>query len=120
LRDVAELREASIAVSGLPDGEAKVVALETLAHQYVSDRESIEAIAQAFPRSNSLAVQRAIAGILVRADLKAIDPVRLLRIVSEHRVRAPGRDIIDVLARRLQSAATTVMAGTPPSVTASP
>ena len=69
LRDAAEIRQIATAIGRMPDGEAKVIALETLARHYVSDRESIEAIASGSRRTTSLAVQRAIAGILLRADL---------------------------------------------------
>jgi hypothetical protein len=111
LRDPAEIRQLALAIGRMPDSEAKVIALETLARHYVSDRESIEAIASGFPRTTSLAVQRAIAGILLRADLGGTDRAQLLRTVTEHRVRSPnGRDIIDVLARRLQSQPATVVA----------
>jgi hypothetical protein len=111
LRDAAEIRQLALNVGRMPDGEGKVIALETLARHYVSDRESIEAIASGFARTTSLAVQRAIAGILLRADLAGTDRAQLLRTLTEHRVRSPnGRDIIDVLARRLQSQPATVVA----------
>ena len=111
LREAAEIRQVALGVGRMPDGEAKVIALETLARHYVSDRESIEAIASGFSRTTSLAVQRAIAGILLRADLAGTDRAQLLRTITEHRVRSPnGRDIIDVLARRLQGQAATVVA----------
>jgi hypothetical protein len=112
IREVSELRLASNDISRMPESEAKVIALETLARHYMSDRESLAALAGAFPRAESVNVQRAIAGILLRADPKSIDSPQLLRTLSEHRVRSSGgSDIIDVLIRRLKSASSATLAG---------
>jgi hypothetical protein len=119
IRDASEIRAVATAVARLPDSEAKVVALETLARHYLSDPESIQAIASALPRSGSLAVERAIAGVLFRADLKSVDAPQLLRTLGDRRTAAGrGHDMIDALVRRLraQSGVTTVIAGEPPSV----
>ena len=111
ISEVSELRLAATDISRMPDSEAKVIALETLARHYLSDRQSIAALASAFPRTDSINVQRAIAGILLRADPKSIDSPELLRTLSEHRVRGGGRDIIDVLIRRLRAASGATMSG---------
>ncbi|MEP6703118.1 MAG: hypothetical protein ABJB04_09000, partial [Betaproteobacteria bacterium] len=104
ITDVSELRTAAIDISRMPESEAKVLALETLARHYLSDRESIEELASAFPKSDSVNVQRAIAGILLRADLKSVSKSDLIRNLSEHRVRGTGgQDIVDVLLRRLRT-----------------
>jgi hypothetical protein len=51
----------------------------------------------------SINVQRAIAGVLIRADYEQIDKPELLQALSEHRLKSPdGQDLIDVLIRRLQ------------------
>ena len=112
IREVSELRLAATEISRMRESEAKVIALDTLARHYLSDRQSIAALASAFHRAESVNVQRAIAGILLRADPKAIDSHEVLRTLSEHRVRSGGgRDIIDVLIRRLRAGTGTTMAG---------
>ena len=47
-------------------------ALDTLARLSVSDRDSLDELARLFPGAKSLDVQRAIAGILIRADYRTI------------------------------------------------
>jgi hypothetical protein len=112
IADVSEMRLAATGISRMPESEAKVIALETLARHYLTDRESIQELAKAFPRTESINVQRAIAGILLRADLKTVSSPELLRTVSESRVRSSGgRDIIDVLIKRLRASAGGTMAG---------
>jgi len=47
-------------------------------------------------------VQRAIAGILIRSDFELIATPELVRALRDHRLKSPdGRDLIDVLIRRL-------------------
>jgi hypothetical protein len=71
----------------------------------VSDRESLQALAALYPHTRSPAVQRAIAGVLIRADASALDTTALARALREHRLATPGGpDAIDVLIRRLQPA----------------
>jgi hypothetical protein len=112
ISDVGELRVVAGEISRMPESEAKVVALETLSRHYLTDRETITALASAFPRTESVTVQRAIAGILLRADLKTVSSPDLLRTVSESRVRSSGgRDIIDVLIKRLRASSGGPMAG---------
>ncbi len=103
LTDAAELRAMTLDVAAMPASEAKIRALETLAGQRISDRESLEALARSYAQSESVAVQRAIAGILLRADFKSIERPELIRTLSGRRLRsADGQDIIDVLLRRLR------------------
>jgi len=50
-----------------------------------------------------LCLLRAIAGILIRADYGQIASPELVRALQDHRLKSPdGRDLIDVLIRRLQ------------------
>ena len=103
IADVGELRAVAMAIERMPDGDAKVRALDTLAHHYISDRQSLEELGRLFASSESASVQRAIAGILLRSDYKAIARPELIRMLSEHRLRSgSGEDIIDVLIRRLR------------------
>jgi len=104
IADAAELRSIAVGITRMK-GDAQVHALDTLARYSLSDRESLEELARAFVAAKSAAVQRAIAGVLVRADYGAIATADLVRSLREHRVKSPGgEDLIDVLIRRLQSA----------------
>jgi hypothetical protein len=103
LTEASELRLAAVDIALMKESPAKVVALETLARHYVSDPEALDALVRAFPQSESVGVQRAIAGILLRSDFKAIARPELIRTLTTHRLRSPdGEDIIDVLIRRLK------------------
>jgi hypothetical protein len=49
-------------------------------------------------------VQRAIAGILIRANYRVIAKPELVRALRERRLKSPdGQDVIDVLIRRMQA-----------------
>ena len=104
LDNPSDLRSAAAAVARMPDTDAKIIALDTLARHYIADRESLDELVRLFSSSESLAVQRAIAGILIRSDYKAIARPDLVRMLGERRVRsADGADVIDALIRRLSS-----------------
>jgi hypothetical protein len=102
--DVDELRRVTTGVARMRSTEAQVRALETLASHRLDDRQSIEALTQLFPVTKSLDVQRAIAGILIRADYHAFAKPELVRTLRQHRLKSStGQDLIDVLIRRLQA-----------------
>ena len=102
--DVGELRSVATRIAGMTDPDAQVRALNTLAGQYVSDRESLDELMRLFPNAKSISVQRAIAGIFIRADYRAIDRDELVGVLRQHRLRSIDRDdIIDALLRRLQA-----------------
>ena len=83
---------------------AQVHALDTLADQRLSDPESLEELARLFPLVESVGVQTAIAGVLIRADYKPTATRELVQTLQRHRLRAAnGADLIDVLIRRLQA-----------------
>ena len=64
--------------------------------------QSLQAIAGLFPLARSLEAQRAIAGILIRADLQLLARADLARTLRQHRLKSPdGSDLIDVLIRLL-------------------
>jgi hypothetical protein len=49
-------------------------------------------------------VQRAIAGVLIRSDYQSIAKPELVRALRDKRKKSPdGRDLIDVLIRRMQA-----------------
>jgi hypothetical protein len=102
--DVNELRLVATAVAGMNNQEAQVRALDTLAHHALSDHQSLDALTRLFPVAKSLEVQRAIAGILIRADYQSIAKPELVRALRAHRLKSTGgQDLIDVLIRRLQA-----------------
>jgi hypothetical protein len=104
ISDVGELRSVATRIARMADPDAQVRALNTLAGQYLSDRESLDELMRLFPNARSVSVQRAIAGIFIRADYKAIDRDELVGVLRQHRLRSVDRDdIIDALLRRLQA-----------------
>lgn len=105
LADVAEVRAITSGIGRMTAASAQVRALETLARQRLADPQSLQEIAGLFPRARSLAVQRAIANILVRSDYKTLARADLARSLRQHRLKSPdGQDVIDVLIRLLQTA----------------
>lgn len=102
--DVNELREIAGRIARMPESDAQVRALDTLAHYYVSDRESLDELTRLFPRARSVSVQRAIAGVFIRSDYRALPRLELARMLRVHRLKSPdGEDLIDALIRRLQA-----------------
>ncbi|CAG1006492.1 hypothetical protein BURK1_03302 [Burkholderiales bacterium] len=104
IADTGELRAVTSGIVRMPGSEAQVRALDTLAGHRLDDPESLTALAHLFPKTRSLQVQRAIAGILIRADFRTLSRIDVVKTLVRHRLRSPdGRDLIDVLIRRLQS-----------------
>jgi hypothetical protein len=104
ITDPGELRVVATAVTRMPRSPAQVHALDALARQHVSDRESLSELARLFPVAGSVSVQRAIAGIFIRSDYQAFDKTELVRVLRQSRLKSPdGEDVIDVLIRRLQA-----------------
>jgi hypothetical protein len=102
IEDAAELRKVAAGIARMPASAAQVRALETLGRHYVADREVLEALTRLFEHTPSPAIQAAVAGILIRADLRAITSPQLVRTLIEKRRAAPGDTIVDALVRRLQ------------------
>lgn len=106
LSDLQELRALTTGIARMGTATAQVRALETLAKQRLADAQSLQEIAGLFPRARSLEVQRAIAGILIRADYHLLEKTELARALRQHRLKSPdGSDVIDMLIRLLQTAA---------------
>ena len=103
LAGTQELRDLTLAVAHMPGSDAQVRALNTLAGYPLSDRKSMEELLSLFSATKMIEVQRAVAGILIRADLSAMAGVELLKRIRQSRLKsADGEDMIDVLIRRLQ------------------
>jgi hypothetical protein len=104
LADASELRIVATGIARMNGSDAQVRALDTLAGHRLSDRESLEELTRLFPLAKSVSVQRAIAGILIRADYQSLARPELARALRQHRLKSPdGQDMIDVLIRRLEA-----------------
>ncbi|MDQ6619787.1 MAG: hypothetical protein M3Z31_08840 [Pseudomonadota bacterium] len=102
--EVPELRALATAVTRMNGSDSQVRALEALARLQVSDPDTLHELARLFPNAKSVSVQRAIAGVLIRADHSVLARPELVRTLREHRLKSTqGPDVIDVLIRRLQS-----------------
>jgi hypothetical protein len=99
-----EQRRLASAVTGMTPSSAQVRALDTLAGQRLADPESLTELARLYARARSAATQRAIAGILIRADYPVPARAELARSLREHRLKSSDSDdVIDALIRRLQT-----------------
>jgi hypothetical protein len=104
LTDPDELRRIADGIARMAPSDAQVRALEALGRHYVSDREILDRLIGLFAETSSWSVQAAIAGILIRADLRSIASPQLVRTLIEHRLQSPpDDDMVDALIRRLQS-----------------
>ena len=104
IQDAAELRAITAEVAQMKGSDAQVRALQALARYQLSDRESLDTLARLFPVAESLNVQNAIAGVLIRSDYAALARAELLQTLREHRrsKAAHADDVIEALIRRLQ------------------
>ncbi len=104
LTGVGEVRAVTAGIARMTAAGAQVRALETLGRQRLSDPQSLQEIAGLFAQARSLEVQRAIAGILLRADTQMLARADLARTLRQHRLKSPdGSDVIDMLIRTLQA-----------------
>jgi hypothetical protein len=103
--DPVELRAMATAIARMTQPEPQIRALNALAGQRLADRDSLEPLIALYPMARSADVQRAIAGIIIRADLSLLDTRALADVLRTYRLRThAGEDLIDVLLRRLPSA----------------
>jgi len=104
LDDRQELRSVMAEIVRMNGGEAQVRALHALAQHRLSDPESLSALARLYPVADSVGVQTAIAGILLRSEYRTIASPELVHTLRTRRLgNAAGQDAIDVLIRRMQS-----------------
>ncbi|HEX4882721.1 MAG TPA: hypothetical protein VFX05_01200 [Casimicrobiaceae bacterium] len=97
-----EFRTVADRLHRIASPEAQARTLEMLAKRPFVDDATFASLAKLFPSARSLAVQRAIAALLIRADYRGTEAAWLARLLREHRIRSTdGRDVIDVLIRRL-------------------
>jgi hypothetical protein len=104
IEDAAELRTVTAEIAQMKASDAQVRALQALSRYRLSDRESLEALTRLFPVADSLTVQNAIAGVLIRADYTMLARSELARTLREYRrgKTAHADDAIEALIRRLQ------------------
>ena len=104
IADVDELRKVTAGIARMNGSDAQVRALQALGEHRLSDRASLDELTRLFPVADSLNVQTAIAGVLIRADYSSIDRAEVAQTLRESRRKSPiGDDVIDALIRRLQS-----------------
>jgi hypothetical protein len=107
ITDDAELREVASAIAGMsgaPDAQAQ--ALDTLSRMRIADAAVLNELMRLFEVAPSLKVQRAIAGIMIRADYTKIATPQTASMLRERRIRSrDGEDVIDILIRRVQASA---------------
>ena len=103
LADASELRSLASGIVRMSASGAQIRALDTLANYHLADPQSLAELARLFPLAKSLGLQRAIAGILIRSDFRAIAIPDFVKTLRQSRLKSPdGTDVIDVLIRRLQ------------------
>jgi len=103
ITDADELRRVTAGIVGMPPSAAQVRALEVLGRHYVSDGEVLHLLVELYARTPSATVQAAIAGILIRADRRAIASPQLVLTLLHNRRPAPaGETILDALLWRLR------------------
>jgi hypothetical protein len=102
--DAGELRHVAVRIGAMRDVDAQVRALDALADHPLSDVESLESLVRLFSLARNIGVQRAVAGVLIRSDYRAIAKPELVRALREKRLKSPdGQDLIDILIRRMQA-----------------
>ena len=100
---VTEFRDVANGVAHMPPSGAQLRTLDTLARQHISDRASLDELARLFSVADTVGVQRAIAGVFIRANYSDLDRVALVHTLTDGRLKSPdGDDLIDILIRRLQ------------------
>jgi hypothetical protein len=99
-----ELRMVAAGIAAMTRPDAQARALDTLARLHLSDAAVLAELTKLFARAASIGVQRAIAGILIRADYRSIASAELVSLFRDHRLKSPdGHDMIDILIRRMQA-----------------
>jgi hypothetical protein len=100
ITDSGELRGVAFGIARMDTAGSQARALETIARQRIADPEVLEELTRLFMRTRSLAVQRALADVFIRADYRGSGELGTL--LRRHRLRSPdGDDVIDTLIARL-------------------
>ena len=103
IADDDELRDLTSRIARTIDPAAQVRALAALEDQRLSDPESLETLARLFSNAQSVDVQTAIAGILIRSDFQSIATLELAQALRDSSLTPAGRSgSIEILLRHLQ------------------
>jgi hypothetical protein len=98
-----ELRALTADIVRMRDSEAQLRALELLARQRLSDPESLLELARLYRLARSVALQRAIAGVLILGDYAVLERADVARALRAYRLKpSDGADVIDALLRRIE------------------
>jgi hypothetical protein len=101
-RDAAEFHRLATSIARMQSADTQARTLQALAREPLPDSATANVLGRWFASTPSLAVQRAIAGVLLRSDLRALAQANVAGMLRAHRLRSPeGRDAIDVLIDRL-------------------
>jgi hypothetical protein len=104
ITDGAELRRVAAAIVQMNPSDAQLRALESLGRHHVADRSILNLLIGLYSQTSSAQVQAAVAGILIRADHRAMaSPQLLLTLVKDRRPAPPGDSMVDALLRKLRS-----------------
>jgi hypothetical protein len=104
ITDAAELQRVAAAIVNMNASDAQVRALESLGRHYLADRAILDLLIGLYSQTSSAAVQGAVAGILIRADKRAMtSPQLVLTLVKDRRPTPPGDNMVDALLRKLRS-----------------
>ncbi len=110
--DAGELRALTADIAAMEGPEPQVLALRALGRHRLSDRMVLEQLTALFAKAKSADVQRAVAGVLIRADYDMIATPALVRTLrGAHRPTVGADDIVDILIRRLELAIGTAPRG---------
>jgi hypothetical protein len=102
--DVAELRGVASGIARMPGSASQIRALDTLGRHRLRDRETLAELARLFPVAQTVDVQRAIAGVIIRSDYQLLPKPETATMLSQYRLKSTGgNDAIDILLRRLQA-----------------
>ena len=89
--DVAELRDVASGIARMQGSPAQVRALDTLGRHRLRDRETLAELARLFPIAQSIDVQRAIAGVIIRSDYQLLP---MPEMVSMDRSRSTASELM--------------------------
>lgn len=105
LDDGGEVRALVADIARVPAPIAQVRALRALTWQRLSDPANLHELVRLYPLTESVAVQTAIAGVLLRADYRSIASPDVVALLRAGRVATPtdSQNAIDVLIRRLET-----------------
>jgi len=109
ISDRHELQQAATSIASMTASDMQARAIDVLAHNRLSDRESVAEVMRLFPSAKSIDVQKAIAGLIIRSDYHAIATPDTVRMLQRTRLKSSGgEDIIDIVIRRLAAASLAV------------